>query len=456
MTFAAISQVGSLDIGSVLKIVSTNGVYNQLSDESEMWKMVLKKKTAKPEGRQIQYSLQSHYGPAAVQNLPASAGDYPAAQRVGLVEGTAYFKDYGLTVEVQNSIINKALSELSAYEKNVLQMELDSKITVAARLKSAELYGDGTGVIGVVSSIADTGANTVITLNVATSVADRSHIGWMQQNDRLKIYSTAGAAHDLAVSSGTVAYYEIISADEAANTITVSPRSSAGAALTSNGAGTVVAGDYITRLSANAQDWSLITASTDYANVGYDLVGLGSLSQNDGRLVNGITQTGSLGGTRLDGAAAQIDSKHFQKALSQVKRRVGKTRYAYKFAFMWDEVYDALLEQSETDRRIMALEDGTRGFKRLGYQHGKSFVEFCTDEFCPKQRIYLPPDSKEVMEFRGTDFESVEPNKGQKFQLANASSGSGHSRAVQSYMEGSGVLLSRHPAALAVIEDFSF
>lgn len=457
MAFSAAAQVGALDIGSVLKIVSTNGVYNQLSEESDMWKMILKMKTALPEGRQIQYLLQDSYGPAAVQNLPRTAGDFPAAQRVGLQEGIAYFKDYGLTIEVQNTIMNKALSEMSAYEKNVLQMEIDAKIMAAARQKSAELYGDGTGVIGIISGTPTiSGGKITVTLNTATANNDRSHIGWMEEKDHLKIYTSAGVSHNEVNGGTAAAYFQIDSIDEDNDQVVLAAYNSSGAqiTITSLSGSDVADGDYMVRKGENNQDWSAISTSNDYANVGYALVGLGSLSQNDGRLVNAITHNASIGGTRNDVNGAQIDSKHFQSVLSKVKRRVGKNRYQYKFAFMWDEVYDALLEQSETDRRFQTLEDGTRGFKKLGYQHGKNFVEFVTDEFCPKKRIYLPPESKEVLEFRGTDFEFVEPNKGQRFHLANASSGQGHARAVQAYMEGSGLLLTRHSKALAVIEDF--
>lgn len=456
MAFSAISQVGSLDIGTVLKIVSTNGVYNQLSEASDMWKMILKQKVGLPEGRQVRYNLMDDYGVSAVQSLPSSAGDYPTANRVGLNEGIAYFKDYALTVGVQNTIVNKALSEMSAYEKNVLQMEIDAKATAAARIKSGELYRDGTGVLGIISGTPTiSGGKITVTLNTSSANGDRSHIGWFEAKDRLRCFTSAGADHN-DVNGGTASsYLQVDSVDEANNTMVLAAYDSADAqiTITSLSGDDVADGDYLIRLGGNAQDWSAISTN-DYANIGYDLVGLGSLAQDDGRKVHNITHTGALGGTRKDVSGAQIDSKHFQQVLSLVKRRVGKSRYPYKYAFMWDEVYDALIEQSETDRRFQTLDDATRGFKKLGYQHGKNFVEFVTDEFCPKSRIYLPPESKEVLEFRGTDFEHVAPNGSDKFHLANASSGVGHSRQVQMYMEGSGVLLSRHPAAIACIENF--
>jgi len=53
-----------------------------------------------------------------------------------------------------------------------------------------------------------------------------------------------------------------------------------------------------------------------------------------------------------------------------------------------------------------------------------------------------------------TDFESVQANDSGEFHLKPSPNG-GHQRLITTYMEASGVMLSRHPAAIASIRNFS-
>lgn len=457
MTFSAQTFVSNIDLGTFLKIYSTNGVYNNLSTASDMWKFFLKMKARDPGGRQLKYLLRTSYGPGAVQSLAAgSSGDYPTSQRSGLAEGTAEYKDFGITVNIPRNLLNKTGNDLVQYA-DPLTEELEAKTIVAARVMSAQTQGDGSGAIGVVSAVS---ANTTtdrltITLDTTSAKAGRSHVGWFLEGDKVKFASTAGAAHDAANTGTDGAYYQVESIDEENDQVVLSWRTSAGVALTDlTGVGTIVATDLIYRIGTTPQDLDSISAN-DYNTLSECLVGLESLAASDGRKVNGITHSGAVSGSRLDVNGATIDSSHFQRVLSKVKRKCGRGRYKYKNAFMYDTVYDALVESRETDRRFQSVEDGKRGVKMLGYQHGADFVEFLPDEFVSKQRIWILPESKEVLEFHGKDFEVVEPNPGQKFHLTQASSGSGHAREMQSYLEGSAVVIVKHAAAIACIEDFT-
>jgi hypothetical protein len=449
--------VGNIDIGTFLKIYSSNGVYNNLSTASDMWKFFLKLKASPAGGRQLKYLLRTGYGPAAVQSLPAgSSGDYPAGARSGLQEGTAEYKDFGLTVNVPRNLLNKTGNDLLQYA-DPLTEELDAKSIAAARVMSHQSQGDGSGAIGRISS---TTAPTVvsarlsITLSTASADAGRSHIGWWMEDDYVKFATEAGVAQDVAVSSGTVAYYKVESIDQDADQVTLSARNSAGTELTVTTIGTIEDGDYAYRIGTTANDLTAI-GTADYNTLSECLVGMESLTANDGRKVNGITHSGAIQGSRRDAGGAAIDSSDFQRVLSLAKRKAGRGRYKYKNAFMFDTVYDALVESRETDRRFQSVEDGKRGVKMLGYQHGADFVEFCPDEFVSKQRVWMLPESKEVLEFHGKDFEIVEPNKGQKFHLKTSSTGAGHQRQVQMYQEGMGVIVVKHAAAIACITNFS-
>jgi hypothetical protein len=455
MPYVSQSFVGNIDIGKFLKIYSTNGVYNNLSEASEMWKMWMKLKARDPGGREVKYLLRTGYGPAAVQSLPAgSSGDYPTGQRSDLVEGTAQYKEFGLTVNIPRNLLNKTGNDLLQYADPITE-EMDAKSIAAARVMSAETQGDGSGAIGVISGAPTiSSGRLIVSLSTTSANAGRSHVGWFMEQDWLKCASTAGAAQTPTVGAGTFDHFRVESRDDDADTITISARDSSDTELTITALNNVGDTDLLYRYGTTPQDLTAISTN-DYNTLSECLVGLESLLAADGRKVNGVTHSGAVSGTRRSVGGNAIDSSDFQKVLSTAKRRAGRGRYKYKYAWMFDTVYDALVESRETDRRFQSVEDGARGVKKLGYQHANDFVEFMPDEFVSKQRIWILPESKEVLELHGKDFQMVEPNPGQKFHLKTSSTGAGHSRQMQAYMEGSAVVIVKHAAACAVIENFT-
>ena len=456
MTYANVAVTSSLDLSTFLKIYQTNGVYNNLPTQSDLWKYFMKQRVGGAEGRKLTYLLRTGYGPGAVQNLAINEGDYPAAQRSTLSEATAEYKDFGLTVSVPRSLLHRTGSDLVQYA-DPLTEELDAKAIVAARIMSAQMMGDGTGVIGVISGTPTINTTTdIVTIVLSTSNANagKSHIGWFMEGDKLKFANESGTSQ--ATDGTSVSYYKVETVDADTDTITCSAWTSANVQVTDiTSASTLEDGDYIYRFGTTPNDLDGGEAISDYGKASECMAGLESLAADDGRVVHGLTMSGALAGSWKDAGGGAIDPSHFQSALSKAKRRAGKGRYKYSQAFMFDTVLDALVEANETDRRFQVGDPGNRGFKTLGYQHEKDFVQFSSDEFVSKKRIWILPESKDVLQFYGKDFETVEANKGQKFHLATAASGNGHARTVLSYMEGSAVVTCRHPAAIACIENFT-
>ncbi len=462
MTYANVANSSSIDIAKYLQIQQTKGVYTNLATQSEIWKMILKAKAGKAAGRQMTYNLRTSLGPGAVQSLGAGdSGDYPSASRSVVSEATAYFKFYGSTVNVPRQLaMLSGEAMLRNSSMDILNEELDAKSIALARVLSGQIMRDGTGVIGIVSgapSVSTANDTITITLSSTDANGDRSHVGWFDEGDHVKFASSAGVAANTTNNTGTsVAYWSVVSKDEDANTVVLKPYSSADAALdittATIGSTDPDDGDYVYRKGTTANDLS--SAPSDYGRASEELAGLAALISSDGRTVHGLAHSGALQGTIKDCSAAQIDSTHFQQALSKAKRRAGRGLYQWDNAMMYDNVYDAFAESAEADRRFMTVQDASRGFKKIGFQHGKDFVEFQPDEFCPKSRIWMPPSSKEVMQFYGEDFQVVDVG-GQKLHLKTSSTGAGHARAVQQYNEGAGVLICRHPAAVIKITNFT-
>ena len=456
MTFTATTTASDNTLGKYLKILSMNGVYGQLSENAAVWANIMKKKKGAAEGRERRFLLRQTYGMAASQFLgQVGAVSYPTSHRASITEGTALYKDFGLTIEMERNLIARAVSDMSRYGEPLAE-EMKCKTIGMARMLSAAVYQDGSGRIGEVSAAtapAVVGGQMVVTL--ATLKTSIGHVGWFDYGDKVKSYDSAGAAQVPSLSSGTHSYWTVEAIDRVNDKVTLKSWSSADLALTVTAANQVGSGDFFCRSGITANDWAS-QSTNDYGNICEAFVGFESLFQDDSRKVHGITLSGATKGTRKDALNQPIDSVHFQNLLSLMKVAVGEGAYKWKNALMAPEVLDALVESRETDRRFTTVSDNTRGVEGgLGYQHGKDKILFESDEYCPKTRIYVLPDSSDVIQFYGSTFDWVRPEGGSKFQLRPDTSG-GHYRQIRAYMEGSGLLLCMHPQACGVLTGFTY
>jgi hypothetical protein len=450
MSFAAAPVVSDLTLGNFLKVVSKGVVYNNLSEDSPIWDKILKLEKGPAEGREQRFLVRSAYGADAVGFVPPTGGDYPSAHQSTVNEGTARYKDYALTVEVERTLIAKAMSDFSAYGQPLAE-ELRAKSIAMSRMLSAAVYGDGTGVLATALGTGSI-ASGVMTLSIDPASTARGFIGWLEVGDKVLVKSTAGAAHTPTGGSGTFSHWLVNSKDREAGSVVMTSYNTAGAIM-ANTATVVTSGDYIYKLNQTTFNDLTAISTNDYNTISEYFPGLDSLTQDDGRKVNGLTLTGALAGTRRDVAGSPIDSSDFQKLMSQLMIAVGSGRYKYEQAMMAWETLDALIESRETDRRFVEVKDNLRGVEALGYIHGRNKIMFEADEFCPKQRIYLVPTG-DVLQFHGSNFDFVQAQPGQKFHLKPSANG-GHSRAIRAYMEGNGALLSVHGSAIGVIENFT-
>jgi len=447
-------HAGDVTLGELLKIYSTKGVYNNLPTQSDLWKLILSKKVAAPEGKEVRYLLRKAAGYTASQFVPAGEmGTFPMSQAAEHSEGKAFFKDFATSIAVPRHLLNKTGSDLAQYAMPLAE-ELNQKGIVTARNLSRTLPGDGSGILGVIGSVSEVANRVAVVLSTTSANAGRSHVGNFQYGEIVQIRSTAGAAQAVTPDSGTVSGYKVHDIDVEADTITLIPVEISGSTITEltvSALNTVGAGDVITQLDAAAVNVS--GAIADYGTLSYVWAGLESLLADDGRVVNNLTMSGAISGSRIDAGGATIDKSNFQALLSKIKRRVGKNEYKYTKAIMFDTVYDALLESWESDRQVISIKDTDRGSSKLGYQHGKDNLAFETEEFCPKQRIMVLPEG-DVIQFRGTDVSQVKVGGANEFMPTSTTNGR-HKREVVSYLEGSGLLFNVHPAACGVIENFT-
>jgi len=449
----AVTHVGANTLGNLLKIVSKGGVINNLSEDSAIWQNILKQHVSGDAlGRQLRYAIRTNLGSAAAGFLTVTGGAFLSGQAATVSEGIAEWKDFGCTVEVDRTVIEKALQDFDSYGKPLVE-ELDLKSIALARILSAAVYGDGTGVIAQALNAGTIVAGSTV---FAISAADtaKGFAGWIEENDIIHIIDPDTTDTTPTLSAGTYSHYVVTSVDRDANTVTLRAKTTTGTDLTVT-ATNIAAGDYMVRgkTADTYQDISALSTTVDYNTASTAFTGLDALTQDTNILVNAIQLTGNAGGTRQDESGNPIDSQAFQKLMSKLMRRAGKGRYKYDQACMAWETYDSLIESRETDRRFMSIEDDKRGVRGMAYIHGKNAVMFDPDEFCPKKRIYVIPNQG-ALQFHGSDFDFVSPNGSDKFAFRPTGTTAGYDRVVQSFMEGSGALITTHAAALGCIHNF--
>lgn len=451
----AFNNIDQLNLGNLLQIIFSNGVRNQISQDFRDWEMVRRAKAGSSVARELRFMIQKSFGPAAIQYRdPGTSGrSFPQAQQVNIQELTAKFKEINATIELEYNLWDRARKSPEKYAEP-LALEIDSKASAAKRRIAADLYGDGTGAVGEVASSSVVATNAVVVLSSSNTAA--GHVGFFEYYDLLLHYTQAGATGSVpVVATGTFAYWRVVSKDRALNTVTLRAVNTLGAEVNLT-SWTSVATEVFYRIGQPTIPNR--TAIADYGTATEVMVGLESLVAGDGRVVHGMTMNSSTAGTRLDAAGNPIDVKNIQRVMSQVKVAVGQDRYKWSMMSMAPETLDAFIESRETDRRFTTMEDGTKGTKKFMYQHQNDSLECYTSEYVPMKRLYVLPETKaseKVIEFHGSDFETVKAQGDSDFHLKAAATGGGYQNTVVSYLQAIGVIICKHPAAVAIVENFT-
>ena len=464
----AVSQVTALDLGYFLQIAFSDGIRNQLSSDYKDWEMIKQVAlNATPDGRQLQYLLQTGYGPSAVQARGVTQAAFPASQKASSSEGVATYKEFDATIEIEYNLWNRARKAPAKYVEP-LANEISSKTIATKRFMASLVYGDGTGVVGqsTGAAVVTSPTSSSLTFTVSATTSARGHIGNFQNGDILVLKNADGTTTALDTNLATEpVYWKVVSKSRSAGTVVLQGLDSAFApvatitSVTTPPAAGAVFYRYGQQTGAtDALDLSAITSATDYGTLTEVFAGLESLTANDNRKIHGINLTGSSAGTRLDGAAGAIDGDMIHEIMDEVKLNVGKNQYKWSKAVSAPQVIRKLISDRDSDRRFQVSDDLKSGSRKFTYQHEEDTLEFVASEFSPAQRIWLFPEGKsgnsKVLEFHGTDFEPVKGQDMSAFHLRPSANG-GHERVMTSYMEALAVLICKHPAAFGVITNFT-
>jgi len=178
------SNIDVLPLGKILQIAFNDGIRNQISTDFRDFEMVKRAKVSGSLPRELRFMFQTSLGAAAIQYASPGAGAnrvFPNSQQVKIQENTAVMKELQATIELEYNLFDRARKSPERYGQP-LEIEINSKMSAAKRRLAADLYGDGTGVVGTVASATPlSGTTTVVTLS--SSDTAKGHIGFFEYYD---------------------------------------------------------------------------------------------------------------------------------------------------------------------------------------------------------------------------------------------------------------------------------
>ena len=457
-------------LGQLLQTVFTKGIIYMNSEDYRDFDMVTKLKTTDEAAKSVSFMLQSALGMPAIQFVKQGQGaKFPASKAGSSAEFEAGFNNMMSTIELDYDLWQRALGTPAKYAEPLI-FEINNKSIGQKRLLSAAFHLDGTGAVGKLSaSVAGAIVNTdEIKLTFASggerymewedefylAAADTTIVDWTNANN-----ASGSAKEPVAL--------KVVDKDRENNTVTCVLIDADGDELvaTNTQAAECAVDLYVYRGRQSAaavtagttpvNQSTIVSGGAEVNNMSEAIMGLESLTAVDGRVVNGITMRGVYGGTRSSASSQALDISHLQKGLDKVKTRVGQGRYKYKQLLSSPEALTALIESQEADRRLININDNKRGQKGFGYIHGSDTLEVATTEFVASDRIWAIPEGSAkqgVLEMHGKDFQEVKVGGVSEFLKSGSS---GYEPAVQKFMLGYMLTLSRHPAAILAITDFT-
>lgn len=453
----AINNIDQLSLGQLLQIVFSEGVRNQLSEDFRDFELINRFKAPISPAREYRFSFQNSLNPASIQyqSPQGSFHNFPAGFKPSVEEKTAIMKTVEATIELEYDLWDRARKSPEKYAEP-LALIVDSTMSSTKRRIAADLYGDGTGVVGSIAASSGVLSGSDVEFTLLSGNADRGHVGLFEYGDILiAIEGDGTTASSLAVTGGTVAYWKVMEKDRENKKVVLRPLDSSFAEIIATAVTPNTNPEFFYRFGQPTKP--NLASIGDYATETEVYAGLESLAAHDGRSVHGITMSGVTASSHIDAGGNPLDVKYIQKAMDKVKINVGSGAYSWKQMLMAPEAHAALIESRETDRRFQSIEDNKRGVKVFGYVHQQDFLECVGSEYCPEKRIYMLPEGKatgkKVLDYAGYDFEPVRANNGDEFHLKVNNSGYGN--AMQSFLKGYMTLVCNHPAAIAKIHNFS-
>lgn len=363
------------------------------------------------------YKVRMSEGSKSVGARALDALKLPRGQEVRYEEGKIHLKRYDMTLEfaiealeaLKRSAANGDFTSAAfqSAEEHVNDI-IKAKTNMLAHVLLTSLFGDGTGVLGQVSSVTIAGGKLTVNLK-STSATDQSvrgAVNWFRLGQDVIIASPAGALR--TYTGGTPDSLTVESIDIANNRIVLQPRDAQGNAITTVTATTIVADDVIYNgckadVDANEIVLPNLGTITDYDTASANILGLRGLVRDSG-VVQGLTRSGVHASQII--TAASLSPDLLTKLIISLKRRMSGSMSSliWKAFMMSDEALDSLIRANMNYRALnVALSEARRGvpaaYGAVRFEYAESVSgknetwEIVSSVFCPINEIYAIPQA---------------------------------------------------------------
>jgi len=289
-------------------------------------------------GKDIIMALR--YGRVGGVGSGSDVGDLPEANSRKTKQAKWETKNIFARIKLSEKTILASRSSLGAFA-NMMKTELQDAEEDAKDNLSRQVFGDGSGIIGTVTAVDNTGTYTVLTLDTADYVAEGMLID---------VYSSAAAKRNSTA-------YEITAVDEDNKRITLSVKDT-----------TIVATDFITVQNSYQQELTGLKAV-------FNATTLYGIDRTTNKWLNAktINVNGELSETVIQQGIDYADKK------AGSKTNLLACSYGVRRAFQY-------LMQSQK-RQVNSLEL-RGGWTALEYAGGAKPIGLTADKYCPAGTMY--------------------------------------------------------------------
>jgi len=430
--------------------------------------------------REIKFNLLEglDYRSAGMKN-PGTT-NFLKGYREATAEYTATLKEFQATIELEASLIRRAMAAKELKYDDPLAIAMTNKVIVLKRILGMYMHGDGSGRLAEVASAAGNLASTGrLTVTLEKTGSEIGFVRHLMKNDLVSVAAPDGTPRvpSGGTLSGTFFAWRVI--DRSASTI-ASPTATLQAVDVNGTAVTVTAGteasniadgDFFYRTAQGITDSALgasVAASTmvfpdvsgsisDYGTLSSVFPGFESLISGDARVVHGVTMSGSIA-SQVESTGGVLDAEiQFENLLNTLKIEQGDGTWKYEEALISPAVRSALIKSGEVDRRFQARDDIHRGSRKFSYTHGNDEVNLRISEFSRDDRIWIVPSSgnggSKVLQWHFLPFEPVKGQNGDDWHLLQSS---GLLTDVMAHVtRGFGTLLNLQPSSTGVATSFT-
>lgn len=387
--------------------------------------------------RQIQFNLLQglDYRSAGMKNPGTS--NFLKGYRSSTAEYTATLKEFQATIELEASLIRRAMAAKELKYDDPLAIEMTNKVIVLKRILGMHMHGDGSGRLAESAAAAgDTLASGRIVVVLEKTGSEIGFVRHLMKNDLVSVAAPDGTPR-VGAHTGFFAWRVVdrSASTIAAPTVTLEAVNVAGVTVAELAASNITDGDFFYRTAQGITDSSLgatAAAATlmfpdmsgaiaDYGTLSSAFPGFESLISGDGRVVHGVTMSGAIA-SQVESTGGVLDAEiQFENLLNTLKVEQGDGTWKYEEALVSPAVRSALIKSGEVDRRFQARDDIHRGAKKFSYSHGNDEVNLRISEFSRDDRIWVVPSSgsggEKVLQWHYLAFEPVKAQNGDDWHL---------------------------------------